>query len=213
MENCIKLRYGNTNTFLVRGSHESILIDTDYAGTLPGFYKAIKDIGITVKDIGYILATHFHPDHIGLFGELMEQGVKLLLLEKQTASVHYSDELFAREPRLGFKPIDASNAVFVTPEESRSFLKELGIDGEIISTPSHSEDSISLILDEGICIVGDLEPYEFIEAYEDNTKLSEDWERILSFNPKLIYYAHANEKRLEEADRQNIPSRCIITPE
>lgn len=32
-----KLRYGNTNTFLVRGSRGNILIDTDYAGTLTAY--------------------------------------------------------------------------------------------------------------------------------------------------------------------------------
>jgi hypothetical protein len=33
-----KLRYGNTNTFLVRGGNGYLLVDTDYAGTLPAFY-------------------------------------------------------------------------------------------------------------------------------------------------------------------------------
>ena len=40
------LKYGNTSTFLIRGTKANLLIDTDYAGTLPAFYKAIKDIGI-----------------------------------------------------------------------------------------------------------------------------------------------------------------------
>lgn len=30
-----KLKYGNTNTFFVRGTDGNLLIDTDYAGTLP----------------------------------------------------------------------------------------------------------------------------------------------------------------------------------
>lgn len=49
----------------------SILIDTDYAGTMPAFYKTIKGLGIRVSDITYVLATHYHPDHIGLVSELM----------------------------------------------------------------------------------------------------------------------------------------------
>ena len=28
-----KLKYGNTNTFLVAGSNATLLVDTDYAGT------------------------------------------------------------------------------------------------------------------------------------------------------------------------------------
>ena len=66
-----KIRYGNTNTILLQGDRGSILIDTDYAGTMPAFYKAIKGLGIKVSDITYVLATHYHPDHIGLVSELM----------------------------------------------------------------------------------------------------------------------------------------------
>ena len=37
-----KIRYGNTNTVLLQGDKGSILIDTDYAGTMPAFYKTCK---------------------------------------------------------------------------------------------------------------------------------------------------------------------------
>lgn len=37
-----KLKYGNTNTFFIRGTNGSVLIDTDYAGTLSTFYREIK---------------------------------------------------------------------------------------------------------------------------------------------------------------------------
>ena len=81
-------------------------------------------------------------------------------------------------------------------KESREFLKNMGISGKIISTTSHSEDSISLVLDNGVCIVGDLEPVEYLEAYEENVRLKADWELVMSYKPKHIYYAHANEKVL-----------------
>jgi glyoxylase-like metal-dependent hydrolase (beta-lactamase superfamily II) len=189
-----KIRYGNTNTVLLRGDRGSILIDTDYAGTMPAFYKAIKGLGIKVSDITYVLATHYHPDHMGLISELMSQGVKLIIMESQTDHVHYSDEIFAREPGLEVKPIDESQAQVVLFEESRKFLGELGIAGEIISTSSHSADSISVLLGDGTCIVGDLEPLEYLEAYEDNKKLKVDWDVLLSAAPKRIIYAHANER-------------------
>ncbi len=189
-----KIRYGNTNTILLRGDRGSILIDTDYAGTMPAFYKAIKDLGIKVSDITYVLATHYHPDHIGLVSELMSQGVRLIIMESQTDFVHYSDGIFEKEPYLGYKTIDESRAQVLLFEDSRRFLKELGIEGEIISTPSHSEDSISVLLDDGTFIVGDLEPLEYLEAYEDNKKLKADWDTLLRKSPKRIIYAHANEK-------------------
>jgi glyoxylase-like metal-dependent hydrolase (beta-lactamase superfamily II) len=189
-----KIRYGNTNTILLRGDRGSILIDTDYAGTMPAFYKAIKGLGIKVSDITYVLATHYHPDHIGLVSELMSQGVRLIIMESQTDLVHYSDGIFEKEPYLGYKTIDESRAQVLLFEDSRKFLKELGIEGKIISTPSHSADSISVLLGDGTCIVGDLEPLEYLEAYEDNKKLKADWDALLSAAPKRIIYAHANER-------------------
>ena len=189
-----KLKYGNTNTFLLKGSQGSILVDTDYAGTLSLFYKAIKEKQIQIKDITYLLATHYHPDHIGLISELMQQGIPLLIMESQKNFINFSDEIFSRQPSLHYISIDKSTAKVLCFDESRSFLHGLGLNGEIVSTPSHSEDSISIILDEGIAIVGDLEPLDYLEGYEDNPKLKKDWETILRFQPKIIYYAHANEK-------------------
>jgi len=189
-----RIKYGNTNTYLIRGTKGKLLVDTDYAGTLSGFYRAIKDIKIRLEDITYIIATHYHPDHIGLVSELMDQGVSLVIADTQLESVHYSDEIFARQPRLNYKPIEERKAKILDISESRHFLKEIGIDGEIVSTPSHSKDSISIALDEGVCIVGDLEPIDYLEAYDDNEELAKDWNLILSFKPKRVCYAHANEK-------------------
>jgi glyoxylase-like metal-dependent hydrolase (beta-lactamase superfamily II) len=186
----IRLRYGNTNTYLIRGNRGNLLVDTDYAGTLPGFYKAIKPHGIRVRDIAYVLATHYHPDHMGLIPELMKQGVKLLLVDKQKDFVHFSDYIFARDG-LPFAPIDETQATVISCEESRRFLAGIGISGEIIHTPSHSPDGISLILDSGECFVGDLEPFEYLDAYEKNDALKADWTRIRGFRPKQVFYAHA----------------------
>ena len=191
-----KLKYGNTNTFFIRGTVGNLLLDTDYAGTLPAFYRTIKEQDIKVCDIDYVLATHYHPDHIGLVSELMKQGVKLLLLDAQLPYVHFADEIFDRDKRLNYEAITTEDAAVISSSESRNFLKSLGISGEIIFTPSHSEDSISLILDSGECFVGDLEPIEYLDAYEENDKLKRDWELVMRYAPSAINYAHANRKIL-----------------
>ena len=187
----IRLRYGNTNTFLIPCSGGYLLLDTDYAGTLPAFYRAIKQSGVRVSDIAYVLATHYHPDHMGLIPELMKLGVKLLLVDTQKDAVHFSDYIFARD-RLPFEPIDERAATVIRCAESRTFLAGIGINGEIISTPSHSPDSISIVLDDGDCFVGDLEPKEYIDGYEKNDAFKADWTRVMCFHPKRVFYAHAN---------------------
>ena len=101
-----KSKYGNTNTFLVRGDNGYLLVDTDYVGTLPAFYGAIKKYNIKVSDISHILVTHYHPDHIGLVSELMKQGIKLLVIDTQCSNIHYSDEIFSRDKRLNYEIIN-----------------------------------------------------------------------------------------------------------
>ena len=187
-----RLRYGNTNCFFLRG----LLVDTDYAGTLQAFYREIKRQGIRLGDVRYVLATHYHPDHMGLIGSLTEQGVRLLLADTQREAVHFSDPIFARERR-PFVPIHQDRARVISCGESRAFLAELGIAGELLSTPSHSPDSVTLLLDSGDCLVGDLEPLEYLEVQGDNEALRRDWDRILARRPKRIHYAHWPERILD----------------
>ncbi|MCR4577421.1 MAG: MBL fold metallo-hydrolase [Clostridiales bacterium] len=190
-----KLKYGNTNTFFIPGVRGGLLVDTDYAGTLGAFYRVLKQNGIKPQNITYVLATHFHPDHMGLVGDLTRLGAKLLLMDVQKDFVHFSDGIFAKD-RLPFTPINETEAVVVSCEESRAFLSRMGIRGEVIPTPSHSADSVSLILDDGDCFVGDLEPKEFIPAYGETSPLSEDWARLLALRPKRVFFGHAPEKRI-----------------
>ena len=119
-----KLRYGNTNTFFIQGISGGLLIDTDFVGTLPAFYKAIKEHSIKISDISYVLATHYHPDHIGLISELMKQGVKLLLINIQKSYIQFADEIFRRDKRLEYEPINIDNSVIIDCKDSREFLKK-----------------------------------------------------------------------------------------
>ena len=192
-----KLKYGNTNTYFIRGTKGSILLDTDYAGTLQMFYKEIKKNGISPKDITYILTTHYHPDHMGLVGELVSMGVKFLVMDTQVPNLHFSDDIFRRDQTLRFLPsVPEDKAEVIACKDSRAFLAALGIEGEIVSTPSHSEDSITLVLDNGDCFVGDLEPMEFMDGYEENSALQSDWKKVMSFSPRVIHYGHAPKKVL-----------------
>lgn len=189
----IRLRYGNTNTFLVNG----LLVDTGYAGTMQAFYRALKQGGITLKDIQYVMATHYHPDHMGLIGELAGQGIRHLLMDVQKESIHMADRIFERDG-LPFVPLDETRATVISCGESRAFLAQISIAGEIIHTPSHSPDSISVILDDGDCFVGDLEPPEYLEAYGSNAQLKNDWERVFALHPKRIFFAHAPERTVRD---------------
>ena len=52
----------------------------------------------------------------------------------------------------------------------------------------------TLVLDCGDCFAGDLEPFEYIEAYGEDSALKKDWDLILSFSPKRVFFAHRPER-------------------
>jgi len=135
------------------------------------------------------MVTHYHPDHMGIAAELMDLGVKLVIFDVQLPYVHFSDSIYAKEKNCPFKPIDESKAVVLTCAESREFLARLGIAGEVIHTPGHSEDSVSLILDDGRAIVGDLPPYAALTAIDDE-KVQGSYNNILSRGVSHLHYGH-----------------------
>lgn len=184
-----EIKYGNTKCYVI---NDKIMVDTDWAGTLQAFYKCLKEYEIVLSDIKYLIITHFHPDHMGIAQDLAEIGVKIIVFDVQKDYIHFSDKIFGKDKKVSYKPIEDKNVVYISCEESRAFLAENGIAGEILHTPGHSEDSISLILDEGIAIVGDLYPLYSVPAYNDKT-LEESWNHILGRNLDIVYYGHAKE--------------------
>ena len=186
-----ELRYSSTNTYLVSGGRGSLLFDTGWAGTFPLLCKALGEKKLRLQDISVLMISHFHPDHMGIAGQLMDEGITLAAAEVQTEHLHDADRVLLREKDKGFIPIDDGKVRTVPLPESREFLAELGISGEIIHTPGHSDDSISLWLDEEkALLVGDLNPLYELEIHK-GTQIGESWERLLALRPSRVYYGHA----------------------
>ena len=193
----LELNYTSTNTYLIRGRIGLLLFDTGWAGTFRDFCREMGEKGIPVQDISYILISHYHPDHCGIAQEIADCGARIAVMDLQAEYVHAADSVFRREPDKYHHPIDESKVRIVDMHDSRAFLAELGIDGEILWTPGHSEDSISLCLDDGRFFVGDLNPLYELELHR-GTRIGESWEMLLARHPKIIYYGHARAARLDD---------------
>ncbi len=182
--NIVNVGYRSTNYYALDVQGGKLLVDCGWPGTLPQFTAELKRKGIAPGEIKYLLATHFHPDHAGLVEELKAFGATLILLESQAGAV-------SSKPTKGFVRVSANHNLFVKFSESRLFLASIGLQGEIISTPGHSDDSISLILDNGFVFTGDLPP-RFMVADTDKVTRS-SWDRIYSHKVSRIFPAHGTQ--------------------
>ena len=81
--------------------------------------------------------------------------------------------------------IQIQNSLIVAVKESRRHLKKLGINGAIVATPGHSDDSMSLVLDEGMAFIGDLTPLSL-----GDEKVKQSWEKLKELGVNTFYAGH-----------------------
>ncbi len=186
--NIVNVGYDSTNYYLLEAREGKLMVDCGWPGTLPRFMAGLKRKGITFQEIKYLLVTHFHPDHAGLTQELKNQGIRLILLECQADFITPFAEFF-RGNNLPYVPIAPNNTTVLRLEDSRTFLASLGIKGEILHTPGHSDDSVTLVLDEGYAFTGDLHP-SLMGIDDLQTRAS--WDKIRQHNITRIFPGHGD---------------------
>ena len=192
--NIVNVGYASTNYYLLEPDRIGLLIDVGWPGTLPRLLNMLKRKGVAFQKVKYLLVTHYHPDHAGLAQEMKEQGVRLIVLDSQTAFIPILGRYM--KPRDHYREISLEGNVNLRADESRSFLRSIGVEGEIIYTPGHSDDSVTLILDEGIAFTGDL-PNPIAMPGEPGSQTALSWAKIRTYAVKTIYPAHGPVQHFE----------------
>lgn len=187
--NIITLVNKSTNSYLLPAGDGWLMIDTGWPDTFAQLLQLLNQNNICVNEINYLAVTHFHPDHAGLAQNLKDLGTTLLLHEYQVPYLNKLNLFFKKNPKANFKDITAGSNLVMSESQSRDFLKTIGLSGELISTPGHSDDSISLILDDCCAFVGDLPNLNLSEAYDDIV-IDDSWDIIKRYNVKTIYPGH-----------------------
>ena len=186
--NILHLNYLSTNYYLLGSGKARLLVDAGWPGTLGKFLHLLRTKNVRPEEINYFLVTHFHPDHAGLTQELKEMGLKLIVLEQQLPAIPLLKQWI--KPGTAYKEILPSENCIVSADGSRSLLTNIGIDGQLVPTPGHSDDSITLVLDSGEAFTGDL---PFIAVPEkDRQAVQDSWDLLRSLGVKKIYPGHGN---------------------
>ncbi len=150
------------NAYLIPGT-KHILVDPGPPGTAGELLEQLSRKRISLGDIGLIVITHGHPDHFGSAAQLKEWTRAPLAVHELDAEYVNFGSVPVLKPvtRLGsiFKSLFSIKSDPVEPDIILHDGDKLGRyagRGRVIQTPGHTAGSISILLPDGMCIVGDL---------------------------------------------------------
>jgi glyoxylase-like metal-dependent hydrolase (beta-lactamase superfamily II) len=186
--NIVNVGYASTNYYAIDIKHGKLLVDCGWPGTLPQFRKVLQRKGISIEEFKYLLVTHFHPDHAGLVQDLKNLGIKFILPDVQMDVISSFGEFF-KGKSFPYIEVNPGDNHLLRLEDSRGFLAGLGLEGELLHTPGHSDDSVTLVLDPGFAFTGDLHPA--MMNIDDATTRS-SWEKIHRHKITRIFPGHGN---------------------
>lgn len=192
----VSFTFQHTHYYLLPTTDGKSLLafDAGYPCSLYEYARTMKGTGYRFEQIKWAIVSHFHLDHAGLVRDFQDAGIQCLLFENQGGSIVEMERIIRRTyPKYdsilkdGFMPLKTT--------DSRAYLASIGIEGEVIQTPGHSDDSVSLITDAHEVLIGDLYPVSQIML--DDAKSQQSWARIREKGGKYIYPSHAEAFELE----------------
>lgn len=163
-------------------------------------------MGYKAGQVSLIILTHANFDHYGSIKELKDiTGAKI--------AVHKNDSQYLIQGKSAeVTPISPMGKFVMLITNNRSQKKKqgikpdilikdemdfnrFGVKGKVISTPGHTEGSISILLDGGECIIGDMLGSTFGRLNygsfcNDINMLKESIIKIKDSNAKIVYLSH-----------------------
>lgn len=190
----VNVGYRSTNFWVVSAGKSRLLVDLGWPGTMGKLRAILKRKDVPLNEIRYGLATHYHIDHAGLAQELKLEGFPLIVIDVQVPAIPLMKA--HTKPQDQYVDITTHDNVTISCAESRSLLEKIGISGEILHTPGHSEDSVSLLLDDGSVFIGDLShPYGI--GMEDPAVVAASWKLLRDRGAKRIYPGHGPVRKID----------------
>ena len=183
----VNVGYRSTNYWVISAGKSRLLVDLGWPGRMGQLLANLKRMDIPLAEIKYGLATHYHIDHAGLGQELKQAGVPLLVLDVQVPAIPLMKTWI--KPEDHYTEITSDDNVIISFAESRGLLAEIDIPGQILPTPGHSDDSVSLLLDDGSVFTGDLIQPAYV-GREDLEVVTASWRLLRQQGAKQVYPGH-----------------------
>ncbi len=183
----VNVGYRSTNFWVVSAGRSRLLVDLGWPGMFGTLAAQLKRMGVPMAEVTHGLATHYHLDHAGAAQDLKVAGMRLVVMDVQAAFI---EPMRAHvKPADHYTPIGLGDNVPLTCAESRAFLARLGIAGEIVHTPGHSDDSVSVLLDGGEVFTGDL-TWPTLAGEDAATLVTASWDVLRAKGAKVVHAGH-----------------------
>ena len=162
MSRVIQIRLRWSNAFLILGE-KMVLVDTGCPEDEKTILKSIADAGKQIADLSLILHTHIHMDHCGCTAGLKQKSNALVAIQRSESQtflerknapiipINFLGRILTPAVRDGYSPCEIDILI-----DDKLDLNPYGIDGKAIATPGHTPGSVSIFLDNGEVIAGDL---------------------------------------------------------
>jgi glyoxylase-like metal-dependent hydrolase (beta-lactamase superfamily II) len=182
------LTHRSTHAYLMDCRDGKLLVDPGWPGTLPVVRSSLKRYQVEPSEIKYLFATHFHPDHAGLVQEVkIACGARLIIHSRQVPIIDAIPHMHKLEG--SFVPIQVDRTDLIVDGLARKVLESIGVPGVLIETPGHSEDSVSLVLDNGAAFIGDLTWPDRVSP-ENSAAVFASWQALINVGAQTIYPGH-----------------------
>lgn len=194
--------------YIIETVEHCVLVDTSMR-----FEKDLvaKSIDTTKKKkIDAIFLTHSHTDHVAnaqCFSDvyhcktyISEKGIANM--KKGCCAMPKGTTLFSKliskvGPKIPFYQFTRFQACpAVQPLNDEIVRLFLGESSELIETPGHTNDSVSILFDHNVAIVGDAMVNNFENLYppfaDDEKAIIASWDALLETQCKMFFPAHGN---------------------
>ena len=174
-----------------------VMVDTGINVNKQKYLREFDRAGINPNDINLLVITHAHIDHYAGADVIKELTDAPILCHKNAAKYLYSgrNNIIRPQDKFAEKALEVISGCLpeqVTPIKPDILIdKELsltsfGIHGEIIMSPGHTDCSISVVLDSGEAITGDIFVPDFFTGKPCLSYFNTDYDKLIVSAKKLL---------------------------
>jgi glyoxylase-like metal-dependent hydrolase (beta-lactamase superfamily II) len=232
----LRLAFGVVNAYLLPGDRGDVLVDTGLPGLATRLLWVLRQRGSAPDRLRLIILTHVHLDHVGNLQALrrltrapvLVHRLEAPLLESGRVTLPAGQTAIARALMgMGGLLAQSVRVAPTTPDvvvDDDVGLREFGVAGRILHTPGHTRGSISVLLDSGDAVVGDLcqNGWGFgmglgrihLPLADLPHLVGDSWDRLLASGVRRLYPGHGAPFDTEtlRAARSRLTTRAGETP-